>query len=194
MVSLTAHLLLFVMPALLLKGTITERGTALAVVVERRKPLPRPVRKVEVKKEAPKEKVATIPKKEVSAEPVATEDIPQASTTAQEEVTEVKETSSAFGLFFRYQDLLKKKIEEVKRYPRWARRQGIEGEVVVAFFVLPDGCAENIRILRGSGSSILDKETIATIKRAIPFPPPPKSLGASGVKIEVEIVFKLELV
>ncbi len=193
MVSLAAHLLLFVTPVLPLKGTMTKGGKALAVVIERRKPLPRPVRRAEVKKEVPKKRVATTPKKkEVSVEPVAMEDILQAPASAQE-VTEIrKETSSAFGLFLRYQDLLKKRIEEVKRYPRWARRQGIEGEVLVAFFVLPDGFTQDIRILRSSGSSILDGETIATITRANPFPPPPRGLGPSGVKIEVEIVFKLK--
>jgi len=39
--------------------------------------------------------------------------------------------------------------------------------------VREDGGVERIEILKGSGASILDRDAVATIRRAAPFPRPP---------------------
>jgi len=92
----------------------------------------------------------------------------------------------------RYQDMVKQRIEEVRRYPSWAKKQEIEGEVYINFIVLSNGLSRDIKIIRSSGSKILDEEAIETIKRAIPFPPIPKEIDNSWVQMEVFIVFRLK--
>ncbi len=104
----------------------------------------------------------------------------------------VEVISSAQEAMLRYQDMVKQRIEEVRRYPSWAKRQGIEGTVYINFTVLSDGTSCNVRIIKSSSSKILDDEAIATIQRANPFPPIPKEINSSSVRIEVSILFTLK--
>lgn len=91
----------------------------------------------------------------------------------------------------RYQDMVKQRIEATRRYPLWAKKQGVEGIAHIYFTVLPEGAGQDIRIIRSSGSIILDEESVATVKRASPFPPIPKEISSSTVGMEVAIVFSL---
>jgi protein TonB len=91
----------------------------------------------------------------------------------------------------RYQDMVKQKIESHRKYPNWAKRQGLEGITYLYFIVLPNGLGEDIRIIRSSGSSILDEEAVSMVKRASPFPAVPKEITSSSVGMEVAIVFSL---
>ena len=106
-----------------------------------------------------------------------------------EEMVEV--VDSAQEAMLRYQDMVKQRIEEVRRYPSWAKRQGIEGDVYLSFIVLSNGLSKDTKIIHSSGSKILDEEAVATIKRANPFPPVPKEIGIFFVQMEVTIVFTL---
>jgi protein TonB len=91
----------------------------------------------------------------------------------------------------RYQDMVKQKIEEARSYPLWAKKQGIEGVVFLNFIILPNGTSQDVKIIRSSGSGILDEEAVENVKRAAPFPSIPKGIGASFVRIEISIVFML---
>lgn len=92
-------------------------------------------------------------------------------------------------VILRYQDMVKQRIEKVKRYPSWAKRQGIEGTVYLSFTILSNGTSQDIKIVRPSGFKILDDEAVTTIQRANPFPPIPKEIGTPSVQMEVSIVF-----
>lgn len=91
----------------------------------------------------------------------------------------------------RYQDMVKQKIEEARRYPLWAKKQGIEGVVFLNFIIFPDGSSHDVKIIRSSGSGILDEEAVETVKRAVPFPLIPKEISSSFVEMGVSIVFML---
>lgn len=91
----------------------------------------------------------------------------------------------------RYQDMIKQRIEQARRYPSWARKRKTEGTIYLRFTVLPNGTSQEIRILRSSGSKKLDKEAVFTIKRAEPFPSAPKEICTSQLQMEIAIVFKL---
>lgn len=106
-----------------------------------------------------------------------------------EEIIDVRHPDKTAML--RYQDIVKQRIEDARRYPLWARKQGIEGITRLYFTVLPQGLARDIRMVHSSGSSILDQEAVATVQRAGPFPPIPKEIGSSSVGMEVAIVFSL---
>ncbi|MGF7153555.1 energy transducer TonB family protein [Novosphingobium gossypii] len=53
------------------------------------------------------------------------------------------------------------------------------GEVLVAFTIEPDGTARAISVARGSGSSRFDREALALVRRASPFPRPPDGVAHS---------------
>ena len=91
----------------------------------------------------------------------------------------------------RYQDAVKQRIESCRRYPAWAQKQKIEGAVDLQFTIAANGDSQNITIVQGSGSSLLDEEARDTIKRASPFRPLPKEINQGTVNIHVAIVFSM---
>jgi len=92
----------------------------------------------------------------------------------------------------RYQDMVKQRIENKRRYPAWAKRQGIEGIVHINFTVLSNGLSKDIKIARTSGFKILDEEATRNVKRANPFPPIPENIKESSIKMNVAIVYTLK--
>ena len=68
---------------------------------------------------------------------------------------------------------IKDNIQKKMSYPRLARKMGWQGKVVVSFMVGKDGKVQNVHIIESSGFAALDKNAIATIKKAAPFPCPP---------------------
>ncbi|MCK5512665.1 MAG: energy transducer TonB [Thermodesulfovibrionia bacterium] len=81
-------------------------------------------------------------------------------------------------------DIIRHNIEKVKTYPLVARKRGIEGTVYISFGIGPDGEPQELKILKGSGSSILDNATLDIVKKAAPFP-------HVDIPVEVPVVFKL---
>lgn len=92
----------------------------------------------------------------------------------------------------RYQDMVKQKIESCRRYPTWAKRQGIEGVSCLVFSLLSNGIVQDIKLIKSSGFDILDEEAISTVKRASPFKPIPEKINCSSLTMEVAIVFQLK--
>jgi protein TonB len=66
--------------------------------------------------------------------------------------------------------LILRKLETAKRYPRMARKMGIEGTAVVRFKLKPEGGVEAVELVDSSGSAILDKASLETVRAAAPFP------------------------
>ena len=79
------------------------------------------------------------------------------------------------------------RLERYKRYPSEAQARGEEGVAQLAFSVDRGGRVHHARILRSSGSALLDRATLQLIERAQPLPPPPPGVGASGIAIVVPI-------
>ncbi len=82
-------------------------------------------------------------------------------------------------------------IERAKVYPLSARMAGYQGRVGLSFVVEPDGRVEEIKVILSSGYKILDRAAVETVKRASPFPPPPKEL-APPLKLSLKVSFVLE--
>jgi periplasmic protein TonB len=89
----------------------------------------------------------------------------------------------------RWEMSLRARIEAVKRYP--AQAHGVRGMVQAAFRIDRSGHVLESRIVRSSGSAALDEETLATLKRADPFPPPPVGVSDQQLAISVPIEYKL---
>lgn len=84
---------------------------------------------------------------------------------------------------------VRKCIERAKFYPREAKRKLISGAVSVDFYIDENGFANNIRIIKPSGFSILDSTANEIILRASPFPKP--NNGNCKYYIQTTILFKL---
>jgi periplasmic protein TonB len=58
-------------------------------------------------------------------------------------------------------------------YPHMARKMNWCGRVKIAFVVCEDGGVKDLRVVESSGFSILDRNTVDTVKKVAPFPKPP---------------------
>lgn len=66
-----------------------------------------------------------------------------------------------------------------KQFPAEARSRGEAGTASVTFTISGSGSVTSVRLARSSGSSSLDQEVQAMVRRASPFPPPPSGQSMS---------------
>ncbi|WP_159585998.1 energy transducer TonB [Chelativorans xinjiangense] len=81
------------------------------------------------------------------------------------------------------------RLRRALRYPRAAQRERLRGEVGVAFTVAGNGAVSGIRVVRSSGSPILDQAAVETVRRAAPFPAIPDGAGRSSWPFTVPLAF-----
>lgn len=81
-------------------------------------------------------------------------------------------------LFASYMSAWIAKVERIgnMNYPEAARRQGVEGSLVLSVDVLPDGSVDDIRVLRSSGHEILDEAAVRIVRLSAPFAPLPPEI------------------
>ncbi|WP_333784725.1 energy transducer TonB [Thermocrinis sp.] len=79
-------------------------------------------------------------------------------------------------------------VQRYANYPPIARRMGWEGKVLISFVLEPSGEIRDLKILKGSGYEVLDREALEAIKRSYrEFPKPPAS-----VIVRLPVAFRLE--
>jgi periplasmic protein TonB len=83
------------------------------------------------------------------------------------------------------------RLERYKRYPAEAQARRVQGVAQLAFSVDRSGHVHHARIARSSGSSLLDRATLALLSRAQPLPPPPPQMDGSQIAITVPIRYSL---
>lgn len=130
---------------------------------------PPPPKKVEKPKEKPK-------KKSLAAAPSAA---PQRADHAAAPMPGASSRDS--NALPNWRSQLVARLERYKRYPSEAR--GESGIAQVAFRVDRSGGVHNARIARSSGSSLLDRETLALLDRAQPMPAPPPDVSESELSV-----------
>lgn len=72
-----------------------------------------------------------------------------------------------------FRNRLLEHIERYRRYPPEAQRAAVEGVVQVHFVMDRNGGVRDAWIERSSGSSVLDSEAVAAVRRAAPLPTMP---------------------
>jgi len=82
-------------------------------------------------------------------------------------------------------------LQRYRRYPRQAERQRQQGVSYVRFAVDRQGRISQPQIERASGYRLLDEETLATVRRASPVPPPPPDVSGNPVEVVVPVSFYL---
>ena len=79
-----------------------------------------------------------------------------------------------------------------RRYPRAARRLGLEGKVLVKIAILRDGSlAQDPIIYRSSGQKVLDKEAIRMVRAATPLLPLPNEFEKESASLVIPVQFHL---
>jgi len=86
-----------------------------------------------------------------------------------------------------WQQSLVARLAHVQRYP--AQAHGAQGVVSLAFTIDRHGGVVNSRIVKSSGSAVLDAEALDLIKRAAPLPSPPVDIPDSDLSFVVPIRF-----
>lgn len=78
---------------------------------------------------------------------------------------------------------IKRAIEAVWQYPPLALKYGLQGKLSMEFTISENGQLEETRILRSSGSDLLDDEALRAVTAAAPFSPIPPWIGRNRIDI-----------
>jgi protein TonB len=150
---------------------------------------PKPIKQEVTPQQEPEQNEAEValPKEEQQQEPPAR----MQPAPPQEEQIEAKPKVSPDDLR-KWQVTVNTRLNQFKRYPAQARTRHHEGRVVVAFTLDTEGHVVNSKIVKSSGSAILDQETLDLIARAQPYPVPPNGTGGQDLFLQVPIAYGLQ--
>lgn len=142
-------------------------------------PPPKPIEKPVEKKQ--EQKHASLPSAPSAAEKKADRAAAPAPGAASHNPSAVPNWKSA----------LVSRLERFKRYPPQAQARGEQGVAQLAFSIDRSGSVHNVRIVRSSGSSLLDEATLELLKRAAPLPAPPPEIAGAQIAIQVPIRYNM---
>ena len=91
-----------------------------------------------------------------------------------------------------YEDRLVAWLRKHKRYPKLALRRGIEGECVIRIIVDRSGRVRLSALESGSRNNMLDREALAMVDRANPFPAPPGEVPGETLEYLIPVRFDLQ--
>jgi periplasmic protein TonB len=139
--------------------------------------------------EQPEQKDAQValPKEEQQPEPTP----PTPQVLPQEEQEARAPPKVAPEIVHKWQVTVNTRLNQFKRYPRQARNRGHQGTVKVAFVLDSQGHVVSSKVIKSSGSPILDQETLDLLQRAQPFPVPPNGASERDLFLEVPISYAL---
>jgi protein TonB len=148
-----------------------------------------PVQQQVKPEEQPEQKDAEValPKEEQQPEPTP----PAPQVMPQEEQEAKAPPKVAPEVVRNWQMTVNTRLNQFKRYPRQARARAHQGTVKVAFVLDSEGHVVSSRVVKSSGSPILDQETLDLIERAQPYPVPPAGAGGQDLFLEVPITYAL---
>jgi protein TonB len=102
-------------------------------------------------------------------------------------VTAPSPPPSASSEIASWQQSVVARLAKVQRYPAQAR--GVQGVVSLAVTIDRQGKIVSIKVVKSSGSTVLDAEALDMIKRAAPLPLPPADIADSDLSFVVPIRF-----
>jgi protein TonB len=85
--------------------------------------------------------------------------------------------------YITYFGSIKRAIEVVWQYPEMALRYGLQGKLLMEFSILENGELARARIVRSSGSNLLDEEALRAVRSAAPFSPIPPWIAKEQLDI-----------
>ena len=140
--------------------------------------------------------------------PTPRETIPEQSVVAERQLPTLKEllpeptwsSSSARSdapvslntrdpVYVTYFSKIKQLIESQWEYPELALRYGLQGRLALEFTIGGNGRLDQLRLIRSSGSQLLDEEALRAIKAAAPFPPIPSWIKPNPLSISASMEY-----
>jgi periplasmic protein TonB len=92
-------------------------------------------------------------------------------------------------VYVTYFTKIKQLIESQWEYPELALRYGLQGRLSLEFTIGASGQLERLRLVRSSGSQLLDEEALRAIKAAAPFPPIPPWIKPNPLSISAAMEY-----
>jgi protein TonB len=115
---------------------------------------------------------------------------PRSAAVAVESPSAAASPGAASKAALNFQKILFEHIEHYRHYPEEARREGLQGVVQLLFAMRRDGTVLDVWVKASSGSAILDRAAIDTIRRAQPLPLIPSALS-DRLDVVIPIAFSL---
>lgn len=81
-------------------------------------------------------------------------------------------------------------VQRHKKYPAAAQNQRISGRAGLSITIDRSGRLIGAKLRKGTGHAILDKEALATARRAAPYPRPPEGVGGRSISFSVNLDYK----
>ena len=192
------------------EGNATQSGITLKLAA-RPAPAPAapisPAKVLPVAPDRPKPVAAVKPAPQARPEPETTPTtVTRESSDSADEEEDVSDASSIGGQVMglagasdqgvsdsemeRYLGIIQSRIQRLKEYPAQARLRGQEGTVEVSFAVGADGEIADFRIVRSSGSALLDRAVERLFSR-LRLPPPDQELLPQLASLNLPVLFEL---
>ena len=92
-------------------------------------------------------------------------------------------------VYVTYFNKIKQLIESQWEYPELALRYGLQGRLSLEFMIGSNGELEQLRLIRSSGSQVLDEEALRAIKASAPFPPIPPWIKPNPLLISASMEY-----
>lgn len=92
-------------------------------------------------------------------------------------------------VYISYFNKIKQSIESQWEYPEIALRYGLQGRLALEFTISGSGRLEQVRLIRSSGSQLLDEEAVRAIRAAAPFPPIPPWIKSNPLSISASMEY-----
>jgi len=90
-----------------------------------------------------------------------------------------------------YAFAVKERLQASWEYPAGAKKDLLEGDVLIMFSLASDGSLKGIRVLKSSGRHILDRGATSAIESAAPFPGFPRSLPLDRLNIKASFSYRI---
>jgi TonB family protein len=90
-----------------------------------------------------------------------------------------------------YFSALYERVDQLHEYPRRARRDQIEGTVLLAIRIDRQGRIASCEVRESSGSTLLDRQAERTIRHAAPFGEVPPSVSDASLDFDFPLEYKL---
>lgn len=87
---------------------------------------------------------------------------------------------------------VRSRIAKNQTYPLWARRNNIEGVVVVRFSLTREGRVQKVELEKSSGHAVLDEAAVEAVLQGDPYPPAPEGVSSGQLVGKVPIRFSLQ--
>ena len=94
-------------------------------------------------------------------------------------------------MYTSYLQGIKRRIELIWKYPETARRDGLQGQLVMKFTIGKSGKVENIELVKSSGYNMLDEAAKQALLDANPFNPLPGNWNKETFTITGTFVYRL---